>query len=299
MPSMLAQYNSGIKGSKSHIHQTFIYLDNAIFIMFNFQKTLNRFSGGTGMKKVSIILGFALLFSGCAQSKYQAVQEDHTRQISEVQENLAGLSQRVDQLDYDTNNNIASLSKKIDDVTLAVAEIKPEDTPEAEGEAPVGMPLSGAPAEEDIFEEPVSGAETTEEMPAETMLAKAEDALPMEELYKKAYGLYEKGFFHEAIAEFDKFIAAYPATEYTDNALYWQGESDYSMLKFEEAIATFERVVKEFPEENKAPDAQLKIGYSYIELQLFDEAKAALEKVVDLYPFSEAAKKAASKLNSL
>ena len=83
-----------------------------------------------------------------------------------------------------------------------------------------------------------------EKMDTETSIEAVEssaETIPLEDLYKKAYGLYEQGLFAEATAEFDKLILAYPYTDYTDNALYWKGEINYSMLKFEEAIVDFKK----------------------------------------------------------
>ncbi len=251
------------------------------------------------MRKLNIILTFVLapLFSGCAQSNYEAMQADHERQISETRQSLSNLSQRVDGLSQEVDNNnlmITSLSNSLDSVKLGLSEMK-------DMKAVEDAELAGA--EEDILEEPVTGKEAEkEEMVAETSMAAVEspaEVPPVEDLYRKAYGFYEQGLFAEATAEFDKLISAYPDSDYTDNALYWKGEINYSMLNFEAAISDFEKVVKEFPEENKAPDAQLKIGYSYFEMQDFNKAKAALEKVVDRYPFSESAKKAEVKLNSI
>ncbi|MBE9502862.1 MAG: tetratricopeptide repeat protein [Proteobacteria bacterium] len=92
---------------------------------------------------------------------------------------------------------------------------------------------------------------------------KEEQALPVEVFYGKAYSIYKKGDYNHAVIEFDSFLAAYPDTDYSDNALYWKGECYYSMGEFAVAIRLFEDVVSKFANGNKAPHTQLKIGYSY------------------------------------
>ena len=97
--------------------------------------------------------------------------------------------------------------------------------------------------------------------------------------YQNAYDLLILGRNREAIAEFDKFLQAYPNGTYSDNAHYWLGEANYVERRFQEAVSRFDVVIFQFPASRKVPDARLRKGFALYELQRYAEARQELTQV--------------------
>jgi tol-pal system protein YbgF len=102
--------------------------------------------------------------------------------------------------------------------------------------------------------------------------------------YQTAFGLLKESQYDRAIAAFQKFLAAYPASPLADNAQYWLGEAFYVNKSFPEAQSAFQRVIDKYPQSRKRPDALLKIGYCEYELKQWDLAKATLSQVATQFP---------------
>lgn len=275
--------------------------------------------------KLLIVSFLAIGLCGCVQTRKQAMQVRSGEEKKDLQNTLAVITKKIEDLE----SNVAVLTEKVEKPSPA----SPDASEKTDKEKPVkkarikksarsGTEQRKKPAKADIARETEEAATTAKDnsagIPQEGMIndisggkrlamvrelpsaeiasVKADTNAPTQ--YKRAFDLYVRGAYTAAAAEFDSFIATYPETIYTDNALYWKGECYYSLSKYTKAIEEFKKVVERFSGENKAPDAQLKIGYSYFELQDLDSARIALQKVMDLYPFSDAAKKAMVKLNS-
>ena len=59
-----------------------------------------------------------------------------------------------------------------------------------------------------------------------------------------------------ALDAFGAFIVRYPDHPYAANALYWRGESYYSLSDFSNAIAQFDALAIRYPASSKLPDAR-------------------------------------------
>jgi tol-pal system protein YbgF len=116
------------------------------------------------------------------------------------------------------------------------------------------------------------------------------------QMYQAAYLDYTKGNYDMAIQGFREFLKAFPDAEFSGNAQYWVGESLYSLGKYEDALAEFDKVVASYPASNKVPGAMLKEGFCYDALKRPKEAKEAYQSLMKKYPDSEAAKLAGDRL---
>ena len=85
-------------------------------------------------------------------------------------------------------------------------------------------------------------------------------------LYDAAYNDYLKGNYDLALREFQEYLANFPATDLSDNATYWIGESYYRQKRFRQAIEQFDAVLSRYPRSDKVPSALLKKGYAHLEL---------------------------------
>lgn len=117
--------------------------------------------------------------------------------------------------------------------------------------------------------------------------------------YQAAFGMLKDGQYDRAIASFQKFLAAYPASTLAENAQYWLGEAYYVNKAFTEAQSAFQQVIDKYPQSRKRPDALLKIGYCQYELKQWDQAKATLSQVAAKFADTPAGHLAQQRLDKM
>ncbi|MDE1923810.1 MAG: tol-pal system protein YbgF, partial [Gammaproteobacteria bacterium] len=117
--------------------------------------------------------------------------------------------------------------------------------------------------------------------------------------YQAALDLLKNGRYDQAIAAFSRFIAAYPQSEFADNAQYWIGETHNVNRDFTAALKAFQAVVDVYGQSRKLPDAMLKIGYCDDELHRPEEARRVLGEVVAKFPGTSVATLAAERLKKM
>ncbi len=103
----------------------------------------------------------------------------------------------------------------------------------------------------------------------------------------------------EAIADFQRFLKAYPTGQLADDAQYWLGESYYRNREYDAARETFINLGLRYPQSKRLPDALLKLGYIYEGLGDTARAREVLQKLIQVYPDSQAAGLAEQRLPSL
>lgn len=118
-------------------------------------------------------------------------------------------------------------------------------------------------------------------------------------LYDRGYTLYHQGRYVDAESSFQRFIQAHPATELTDNAQYWIGESRLARGDVSGALAAFREAVERHPEGNKVPDALLKVGEAMASLGDVDGAREAYQEVIRRFAGTTAAAVARDRLQAL
>ena len=129
--------------------------------------------------------------------------------------------------------------------------------------------------------------------------APTEPARNPADIYQAAFRDYQRGNFDLAIEGFREFLTAAPATDLSDNAAYWIGESLFSQKKYRQAIEQFDSVVTRYPRSDKVPGSLLKKGYSYISLGENAQGVVQLQYVLHEHPRSHEATLARQKLKQL
>jgi tol-pal system protein YbgF len=117
--------------------------------------------------------------------------------------------------------------------------------------------------------------------------------------YNEAFKKFEEGSYPDAIRMLEEFVAKYPAHVYSDNAVYWIGESHFRTRDFAKAAEQFERVGRDFPTGNKVPDALLRAASCYLRLNKPAEAQRTFDRIIATYPQSVAAQKARASLQEI
>ncbi len=114
----------------------------------------------------------------------------------------------------------------------------------------------------------------------------------IEQEYGKALQAYRNGQYQAAISAFEALIKKYPNHNLATNALYWTGESLYSLGQDIEAIFTFKNLINAKADHAKVPDALLKTALSYNRLGDAANAQAHLQVLAEDYPNSPARQRA-------
>lgn len=103
--------------------------------------------------------------------------------------------------------------------------------------------------------------------------------------------------YRAAASGFMGFIKKYPSSPYAAQALYWTGESFFSMGDFARAIKEFQQLVQSYPQDPRAKEAIYKQGLAFSRLQKYSEAKLFFQKVMSTYPNTAEAAKAQTRLH--
>jgi tol-pal system protein YbgF len=118
-------------------------------------------------------------------------------------------------------------------------------------------------------------------------------------LYTEALRAVSANRNDEGRKKFNDFLAKYPSSSKTPEALYWIGESYMGDKSYNQAILSFKEVTNRFPKDSKAAESLYRIADAYE--RLGDKANASfnLKMLVDEHPSSEFAGKARQKLKQL
>jgi len=117
--------------------------------------------------------------------------------------------------------------------------------------------------------------------------------------YSSAYQTFTEGNYEKARSEFQNFLAAYPDSEYSDNAQFWIGECYFFEKKYEAAILEYEKIVKNYPNSNKVRYALLKQGLAFLKMGDKTSAKLLLQEVIKSYPNTSQARIARANLQTI
>jgi tol-pal system protein YbgF len=269
---------------------------------------------------ISFVATVALLSAGCASSGQPAPQADASRDLAEMKERILELQEQAAVTDVE----MARLREQVDRLTqqleggatrsVAQQQAPPTVRPNAETPtAPVGAATPVVVESSDLeiaglAEPPVESASapatappvTPEQVAAEAQSTALQPVEPAAQaLYDRGYTLYHQGKYLDAEASFQRFLQAYPATELSDNAQFWIGESRYARGDIRGALGSFREVTQRYPAGNKVADALIKEGDCLEKLGDKESARDRYSEVMRRFPDSGAAVMAEDRLSGL
>jgi tol-pal system protein YbgF len=155
-------------------------------------------------------------------------------------------------------------------------------------------PASTAPAEMAPAIPSMGGA-----APAASSAASPSGDLKEQQLYTEALRAVSGNHNEEGRKKFNDFMAKYPSSSKTPEALYWIGESYMGDKSYNQAILSFKEVTTRYPKDPKSADALYRIADAYE--RIGDKANAVfnLKLLLDDHPSSEFTGKAKQKLKQL
>ena len=127
----------------------------------------------------------------------------------------------------------------------------------------------------------------------------AQDEAAQEAAFRGPYSEYTRGNYAVAVAGFDEFLEAHPASALAPSAKYYVGECWFSQQMYQEAADAFGRLATEHPENEKLAAAFLKKGLSLLALKQTAQGVVQLQHVIEAYPRSNEARIAADRLRQL
>jgi tol-pal system protein YbgF len=108
-----------------------------------------------------------------------------------------------------------------------------------------------------------------------------------------------QGEWDKAVEGYQEFLRYCPNHEKVESALYWSGESYYSLEKYAEAIEQFEKLTEEFKGSNLLSAALYKMARSHQELGQKDQARSIYQRLTKEFEGTLEAQQAKERLKDL
>lgn len=220
------------------------------------------------------------------QTSVRKALVDSQTTVDDMKESLSVLSSKVDE----TNTRLRNVGQEL----LAMRQMQPiviPPTPPEPTAAPVEKPGTAPP--------PTRSAAPG--MGSAPVLPPAAATVPFtaDQLYNQAYADYTQARYALAISGFKEVISRFPASDYSDNAQYWIGNSFLEQRKYKEALEAFDAVISLYPMSNKLDVAHLKKAYALEGLGSRNDAIRQFDLTIEKFPKSEAARVAKERLRGL
>jgi tol-pal system protein YbgF len=135
-------------------------------------------------------------------------------------------------------------------------------------------------------------------LPVEDEMALAKEPIDVQDEYRLAWQALRDQQYDRAIQQFRTFQRKNPASEMSDDAQYWIGESYFSRRDYNRAILELNDVLK-YRKGDKVPAALLRQAEAFEEIGDKSDARLILQKLVSDYPNSKQARDAKEKLQTI
>ena len=227
------------------------------------------------MTSFIFLVGSGFLLSGCVASERdmgalrQQLDELNTT-ITQMQSNQAELAVKMDELNRTLSvsnenftqlgDNFSGLSRKLDDISVAVRQV-------------------------------AQVQETSTAQPAQVMSPS--------DLFNEAKNLLDKGVYDQAANGFKIYISKYPDTEQAEQAYIYLGDAYIALGQTKQAAVSYATLLQKYPKSKLLPTARLKYALSIVPLGKTDEAKRYLNSIVKEFASSPEAALAKAELAKL
>ncbi len=103
------------------------------------------------------------------------------------------------------------------------------------------------------------------------------------QVYRSGHENYRRGKFTSAISNFRRVLHNFPESGYSENSLYWIGQSYFAMHKYGTAVGYYNRVLSNY-DSGKDESARIRKGYAYFLMKKFDLAAREFQLYINNYP---------------
>lgn len=242
---------------------------------------------------------------GCASSPAAEVQSADAARIAELERENIRLTDQLAQAERERDEARRAAPRgltpaptqtaaKRAEVSGSLPEVDPASLPAVPG---VRLAVAAPPAEEEE-EEPrmrpvltVRGSDDGGSVGQVVDGGEQRDDGGWTSEYEDGLALVRQKKYEQGEAVLRRFLEKNPDHPFSDNALYWLGESQYARGDYAAAAKSFEAVVTRYPSENKVPDALLKMTLSNERLGHDGDAKKAAQRLLKDHPDTAAARR--------
>jgi len=258
---------------------------------------------------------FALIYVS-PQFAHAALFDDE-----EARKRIAATNQRIDQLQKDLDERVATLERQLKsgalvDLANNVEGLK-SDVAKIRGQIEVlTYELDQSQKRQrDLYVdldarmrklEGAAGAAASDAAPADATAAAgaaatsagsaATSAGAEQRTYDAALDQFKRGDFQGAITGFTAFVKTNPKSALAPSAQYWIGNAHFARKDYKAAIASQRQLILAWPDSPKVPDALLNVASAQAELGDNAAARRTLEELIGKFPQSDAAAKAKQRL---
>jgi tol-pal system protein YbgF len=249
----------------------------------------------------------------------------------EARKRIAATSQRIDQLQKDLDERVATLERQLKsgalvDLANNVEGLK-SDVAKIRGQIEVltyeldqsqkrqrdlyvdldarMRKLEGAPGSAATDATPAAAAggaapsvasSANPSVNASTAPTGATTVATEQRAYDAALDQFKRGDFQGAITGFTALVKTYPKSALAPSAQYWIGNAHFARKDYKAAITSQRQLLLAWPDSPKVPDALLNVASAQAELGDNAAARRTLEELIGKFPQSDAAAKAKQRL---
>ncbi|MCS7149681.1 MAG: tetratricopeptide repeat protein [Caldimicrobium sp.] len=152
------------------------------------------------------------------------------------------------------------------------------------------QPLTNATLKEDLPKTPPPTNQTT---PTTELPLKEED------LYQRAFNLYEKGNLIEARAHWEEYVKRFPKGKWIGQSHFYLGEIAMKERDYETAILEYQKLVEMKEANPLKPKAMLRQAEAFLALKDKKAAEILYKKIIQTYQGTKEAKEAEKKLREI
>lgn len=253
--------------------------------MLNLRKTLPFIALGLGLLTAP---AFALAQPPAVQQNYAATQLE--MRLSAVEEQMRGLTGKVEQVDYMLRRIDQVLQRMQEDSELRFSELEkgtrqqvsvPAKSPPLVQQQQA--PVTGTLGSVSVRGNQVTGGSVAPKAPA-LPDTPADYGLTAQEQYDRAFGLLRQADYDSAEVAFNNFFEKNAKHKLVSNAKYWYAETFYVRGKYGKAAVAFAEAYQHATKGPKAPDSLLKLAMALGALDKKKDACGALTALKMKHP---------------
>lgn len=244
----------------------------SVLVFMNFQPVMRTFLVAASMlflgacsdSRVSQLDESSRRTSGDIES-LRATSAENTSAIADLRADLARLSGKLEELNYQVTGKTAELQRTMEAVSSRMP-------------PPPGVPEDLLASDESLIGR-ISGS--------------AADA------YRAALKDLRAGKFQDARSRFSRFAEENPNTAFTDNAYFWMGICSDQLGELDRAVGGYSAAFQKFPAEDRAAPALYYLAQDFLKMKSRSDAIVTLQKLADDYGSTEYGRKGKALLNEM
>ncbi len=171
--------------------------------------------------------------------------------------------------------------------------IPPKEIPPSQGE---GVPSL---EKKEAGTTPPKASEEEEKKASPKPVSETSPPLKEEDIYQRAFQLYNKGDLIGAKKLFEEYLKKFPNGKWVGQSHFYIGEIEFNQKEYEAAILEYQKVIERREANPLKPKAMLRQAAAFLALKDKKAAQILYNKIIKLYPGTEEAKIAKEALKKL